>query len=84
MCNNRNLGLAASKNGVNYYIICNTSECNRPFGILAVTESDKSDTDFAEQLFFTKEEAVQCCLWLAENGVDPVTLCEVLENIYVL
>ncbi len=82
MCKNRNLGLAASRSGINYYILYSSIDSDRPFGIMATMELDTSDTNLAENLFFTKEEALQCCLWLAENQVFPVTLCEVLENLY--
>ena len=84
MCTNRNLGLAASKGGINYYILFNSTEPKHPFGIMAVMEQDKSDVDFVENMFFTKEEALQCCLWLADNQVFPITLSEVLENRYSL
>ncbi len=78
----KNLGLAASSYGINYSVVYDEASDFRPFGILAESDSDKEDSKIAESLFFTKEEAVSCCLWLAKNQVYPITLCEVLQNFY--
>lgn len=80
MCKSKNLGLAASSDGINFYILCQEEESARRYGIMAEMEDDSADSMSAENLFFTKEEAKMCCLWLAENNVYPITLCEVLEN----
>lgn len=82
MLESKNLGLAASSEGINFYVLCSDEGVDRRYGIMASMETDKEDSGVAENLFFTKEEAVKCCLWLAENQVFPVTLCEVMENFY--
>ena len=82
MQESKNLGLAASFDDINFYVLCSNENVDRPYGIMASTETDKEDLGVAENLFFTKEEAVKCCLWLAENQVFPITLCEVMENFY--
>ncbi len=69
--------------GINYSVI-KGDDCVRPYGIAAVLESDNTDKAVVENLFFTDLEAAACCRWLAENEVYPVTLQEVLENIYIL
>lgn len=75
--------LISTFNNINYYV--QESENNpggRKFGILAISTVDSEDREFAENLFFTHAEAEACCKWLAKNEVYPVTLCEVLENVY--
>jgi len=78
----KNLGLSASANGINFYIICDNEKVERPYGILSSSETNKDDSFATENIFFTKEEAAACCLWLAANDVSPITLCEVLANFY--
>ncbi len=73
--------LKHSANGINYYVTQNACSA-RPFGIVAELALDSTDTASANGLFFTAEEADACCKWLAENEVYPITLCEVLENLY--
>ncbi len=80
---NTNQELKHSANGISYYVNKN-SDSVRPYGITAVLESDSMDKMSTGELFFTAEEAVACCKWLAENEVYPITLCEVLENLYSL
>ena len=84
MCKKKNLEFAVSAQGTNYYVVCGKDQTDRSFGILATYDSDNSDETTAENLFFTKEEAYSCCRWLAENNVEPLTLCEVLDNFYRL
>ncbi len=86
MHKNNNFLSATSANGINYYIFKSDScHCGRPYGIEATLCGD-DDTDCAavENLFFTEAEAKECCKWLAENEVYPISLCEVLANIYIL
>ncbi len=82
MCESNKHSLAATSQGINYYILCGSDDHERRYGILASSETDPSDSAFTENLFFTKEEAFQCCQWLAENTVCTITLNEVLENFY--
>lgn len=81
-CENREL--VTSVVGIDYFVIKGKSENPRPFGILTTSQSDTEDICQAENLFFTREEAYQCCMWLADNQVYPITLCEVLDNFYRL
>ncbi len=77
--------LVSSNKGINYYIIKNdTSESNRIYGIYAEMENDKSDCMSAENLFFTEAEAEEYCKMLAANEVYPITLCDVLSNIFFM
>lgn len=77
--------LSTSANGINYYVTHSSDESSfRPFGILAAMAEDNTDSMIAEGLFFTEAEALAYCKWLAENEVYPISLCEVLANIYVL
>ena len=79
-CENREL--ITSSEEIDYFVICKKSENPRSFGILAVMHNDAEDIGCTENLFFTREEAQKCCMWLAENQVYPITLSEVLENFY--
>ncbi len=81
-CENREL--VTSGTGIDYFVIQEKSENPRTFGILATSQNDNEDLCFAENLFFTREEAQKCCMWLADNQVYPITLCEVLDNFYRL
>ena len=75
--------LVISMHGINYYVIYNkNSESNRYYGILAESSDDSTDFQTAENLFFTHTEAEEYCRWFAENEVYPITLCEVLANIF--
>ena len=83
MCKINESQAAASQNGINYYVICDRSASDgRRFGILSVLSDDETDRKTADNLFFTQEEAENYCRWLAENEVYPISLCEVLGNIY--
>lgn len=77
-----NCELITSANGIDYFVINKQSANPRTFGILAVMQNDDKDTGCTENIFFTKEEAQKCCMWLADNQVYPITLSEVLENFY--
>lgn len=77
-----NCELITSAEGINYFVNHKKSENPRSFGILATVPNDAEDTGCVENLFFTREEACKCCMWLAENQVYPITLSEVLENFY--
>ncbi len=79
-----NCELVTSVEGISYFITCKNTESPRPFGILATVQDDAEDTGCADNLFFTREEAHKCCMWLAENQVYPITLSEVLDNFYRL
>lgn len=79
-CENREL--ITSAEGIDYYVTCKNIESPRPFGIFAISQDDTEDNGTVENLFFTREEACMCCIWLADNEVYPITLCEVLDNFY--
>lgn len=77
--------LVLTAHQINYFTVCSkNSTRNRIYGILAEAADDKDDFGVAENLFFTQAEATEYCKWLAENEVYPITLCEVLGNIYHL
>ncbi len=83
--NKNNLHTAVSANGINYYIVKSEDTHNgRIYGIGAVLCDDNTDSAEAENLFFTEAEAAEYCKWLAENEVYPISLCEVIANIYIL
>lgn len=84
MDDNTVIRLAASSNEINFYTVCSRTKDARPYGIFAVMDRDDSDNALAEKLFFTEEEATQCALWLAENQVFPITLTEVISDLYSL
>ncbi len=79
-CKNREL--VTSVEGIDYFVIREESENPRPFGIFAASTNDPEDIGVSQHLFFTREEACKCCLWLADNQVYPITLCDVLDNFY--
>ncbi len=79
-CENREL--ITSVEGIDYFVIYKNSETPRPFGIFAISQNDAEDYGTAENIFFTREEARMCCIWLAKNEVYPITICEVLDNFY--
>lgn len=75
--------LVVSKHGISYYIISKeNARNNRIYGIMAVMDDDKDDFKAIENLFFTRAEASEYCKWFAENEVYPISLDEVLGNIY--
>ena len=84
MSKNQQLDTVTSEYGINFCVITGEPGSNRRFGICATMENDQNDTDSVENLFFSEEEAYECCKWLAENNVFPITLCEVLSNLYHL
>ena len=72
-------------NGTRFSIIhTEPSDIGRCFGIAAVSETDPNESARVNNLFFTSEEAEAYCKLFAEHGVCPITLSEVLENIFVL
>ena len=56
----------------------------RCYGIKAASTEDPEDFTTVENLFFTQAEANEYCRWLSENDVYPISLCDVLANIYIL
>ncbi len=73
-----------TESGISYSVITSKDESSdRPFGILAVMDNDENDFGVAENLFFTEGEAIECCKWLAQNNVYPVTLKDVMANFFV-
>lgn len=78
----KNYELITSSEGINYFVIQSESDNPRTFGVLAAMQDDTEDNGCTKNLFFTKEEAQKCCMWLAENQVYPITLSEVMENFY--
>lgn len=73
--------LVVEKFGINYYITRTEAENEPAYGISVIMKEDPSDANFAENLFFTEEEAKRRCEWLSENQVFPVSLHEVLRNV---
>ena len=70
--------------GISYSVICSKDDAaERPYGILAVMDNDENDFGVAENLFFTEGEAIECCKWLAQNNVYPITLKDVMANFFV-
>lgn len=75
--------LVVAKHGISYYIISSeNANDTRIYGIMAVMTDDEDDFETAENLFFTRAEATEYCKWFADNEVYPISLCEVLGNIY--
>ncbi len=66
------------------YYVTKCEGTNRPYGIAAQMQADICDKSQVNGLFFTEAEAAACCAWFAENEVYPITLQEVLQNIYVI
>lgn len=74
--------VSTSSNNILYYVTQDES-CNAPnYGIYAVSKKDSLDQVSINNRFFTENEAIQCCMWLADNDVYPVTICEVLEDLF--
>lgn len=84
MCTNKKIDVVTSSSGIKYCIFTETTETERPFGIYAVMEDDRNDNGSVERIFFTEEEAAACCNWLAENEVFPISLSEVISDLYHL
>ena len=84
MCKNKELDVITSANGVKYCVTTEPLNPERPYGIYTFMEDDQTDDGSAENIFFTKEEATACCNWLADNEVFPVTLSEVLSDLYLV
>lgn len=80
----KTLKTPADSQDVSYRIDINHNGSEKPFGITATLKSDPKDTATAANVFFSIEEATACCSWLAENNVYPVTLCEVISDLYHL
>lgn len=74
--------LIASGQDVNYYVTVDEDSEELRFGVSASVIGDKTDVEAANRLFFTEKEAEACCRWLAKNDVYPVTLNEVLHDLY--
>ena len=77
-------GGISGKNGVTYYVIQNENGLGRSYGIMAEAIDDKTDFATVKNLFFTADEALSYCRFLADNDVFPYTLSDVLENIFIL
>jgi hypothetical protein len=74
-----------SSGGTCFQVLCSgESDVPRCYGIKATSTTDAEDFATAENLFFTQSEATEYCRWLAENDVYPISLCDVLANIYIL
>ncbi len=85
MNKSNNLQTIAVANGINYYIVkSDNGNCERKYGIGAILCADDTDCAEVKNLFFTETEAIEYCKWLAENEVYPISLGEVLANIYIL
>ena len=71
-----------SSNSILYYITQDEC-CSSPnYGIYAVSKKDSLEQISIRNRFFTEEEAIKCCMWLAENDVYPITIPEVLEDLF--
>ncbi len=81
MCGSEIRHVAVSENGINYYVLTGNN-ADRCYGIAACLENDKDDSCSLENIFFSEEEATRCCQWLAENSVFPITLSEVISDLY--
>ena len=77
-------GGVSGRNGVAYYVIQNENSLDRSYGIMAETIDDKTDFATVKNLFFTADEALSYCKFLADNNVFPYTLRDVLENIFII
>ncbi len=74
----------SGRNGVAYYVIQSENSIGRNYGIMAETIDDKTDFATIKNLFFTADEALSYCKFLADNDVFPYTLSDVLENIFII
>ncbi|MBE7032525.1 MAG: hypothetical protein E7401_06145 [Ruminococcaceae bacterium] len=74
----------SGKNGVAYYVIQSENCLDRSYGIMAEAVDDRADFATVKNLFFTAEEALSYCRFLAANDVFPYTLSDVLENIFII
>lgn len=66
---------------VSYCVTMDEKATAPKYGISATVVGDESDTETADNRFFTEEEARACCEWLAKNEVYPITLKEVLADL---
>ena len=68
-----------------FYYVTQDENCSPPnFGIYAVSKNDSLNQASISNRFFTENEATMCCKWLAENDVYPITIAEVLEDLFSL
>ena len=73
--------LIASTKAVDYYTVSESGCAASRYGVMLVSKTD-SDKASTEGIFFTRDEAAKCCEFLAENEVYPVSLGDILHNIY--
>lgn len=73
--------LIASTGAVDYYTVSESDCAASRYGVMLVSKTD-SDKASTEGIFFTRDEAAKCCEFLAENEVYPVSLGDILHNIY--
>ena len=73
--------LSASTKAVDYYTVSESGCAASRYGVMLVSKTD-SDKASTEGIFFTRDEAAKCCEFLAENEVYPVSLGDILHNIY--
>ena len=73
--------LIASTKTVDYYTVSESGCVASKYGVMLVSKTD-SDKASTEGIFFTRDEAAKCCEFLAENEVYPVSLGDILHNIY--
>ena len=71
----------ASTKAVDYYMVSESGCAASRYGVMLVSKTD-SDKASTEGIFFTRDEAAKCCEFLAENEVYPVSLEDILHNIY--
>ena len=82
MCEFKNLESVTETEDKYYFVDSGESELKRCFGVAVALKSNPEDSACVRNLFFTRGEAEKCCLWLAENDVEPIILREVLSNFY--
>ncbi len=73
-----------SMNGITYGITESSNEnvMGPTFGIYSFVDKDRSESAKVENIFFTRDEALKYCEWLAQNEVYPITLVEVLKDMH--
>ncbi len=82
MCEFKNHNSVVETENKCYFIDLGESGSERCFGVAVALKSNPEESACVRNLFFTRDEAEKCCLWLAENDVEPIILCEVLSNFY--
>lgn len=82
MCELKNHNSVAETEDKYYFVDFDESGLNRCFGVAVALKSNTEASACVKNLFFTRDEAEKCCLWLAENDVEPIIFCEVLSNFY--